>query len=216
LQASSRFCPTTKDATMPVISITLLPGYSRDAESRMVSRVALAASSVIATPAAGTTVFVSHVSTYQRDGKVLGAGAGAPERIDASALVRRFLDHMEQRDLPAASRLLAPGFEMRFPGSPVMHTLDAMVARARGAYRQVAKTYERFDESWANDCTVVVCFGTLHGVWLDGSAFDSVRFIDRFEVTGDRISRQDVWNDLALYKPATPNNSATSATPDQS
>jgi phenylpyruvate tautomerase PptA (4-oxalocrotonate tautomerase family) len=194
---------------MPVISITLLPGYSKEAESRMVGRVALAASSVIATPAAGTTVFVNHVSTYQRDGKVMGAGAGAPERIDASALVRRFLDHMEQRDLSAAARLLAPGVEMRFPGSPVMHTLDEIVTRARGAYRQVAKTYERFDESWAQACTVVICFGTLHGVWLDGTTFADVRFIDRFEVTGDLISRQDVWNDLALHKPP------AAATPDQ-
>ena len=187
---------------MPVISITLLPGYSRQAESTMVGRVALGASSVIATPAAGTTVFVSHVSTYQRDGRVLGAGAGAPERIDASQLVRRFLDHMEQRDLPAAARLLAPGFTMHFPGSPVLHRLEELVERSRTSYRQVAKTYARFDESWTDDGTVVYCFGTLHGTWLDGSAFDGIRFIDRFEVSDDLIRRQDVWNDLALHKPA--------------
>ena len=37
--------------------------------------------------------------------------------------------------------------------------------------------------------------GTLHGRWLDGSAFDGIRFIDRFEIRGGRIVRQDVWND---------------------
>ena len=55
---------------MPVISITLLPGYSAEAEERLVGRVALAARSVIAAAAAGTTVFVNHAHTYQRDGRV--------------------------------------------------------------------------------------------------------------------------------------------------
>tara|TARA_R110001599_G_C12028377_1_gene639800 strand:+ start:141 stop:713 length:573 start_codon:yes stop_codon:yes gene_type:complete len=186
---------------MPVIAITLLPGYSREAESTMVRRVAWAARSVIAAPAAGTTVFVNHASTYQRDGAVFSAGGA--ERADASQLVRRFLDCMEQRDLDGARSLLAPDFAMRFPGSPVMHRLEELVERSRGNYRNVGKTYERFDESWTDEGTVVVCFGTLHGTWLDGTSFDGIRFIDRFEVVDDRIRRQDVWNDLALHKPAT-------------
>lgn len=184
---------------MPVISITMLPGYSKEAETKLVGRVAMAARSVVASPAAGTTVFVNHAHTYQRNGAVLSAGAA--ERADAAQLVRRFLDHMQERDLPSATGLLAPGFTMRFPGSPVMHRLEELVAFSRGRYRSVAKTYERFDESWTDNGAVVVCFGTLHGHWTDGSAFEGIRFLDRFEVTDDLISRQDVWNDLALHMP---------------
>ena len=185
---------------MPVISITLLPGYSKSAEATMVRRLALAARSVIDSPAAGTTVFVQHASTYQRDGKVFAAGRA--EKIEASPLVRRYLDLMEQRDLDAAAALLAPGFAMRFPGSPVMHRLEELVAWSRGRYRQVTKTYEHVDESWSDDTTVVCCVGTLQGQWQDGSAFDGIRFIDRFEVADGLIQRQDVWNDLALHMPA--------------
>ena len=66
---------------MPVISVTLLPGYSSEAESRLVQRVAIAARSVIAAAPAGTTVFVQHANTYQRDGKVFGrGGARGPTR----------------------------------------------------------------------------------------------------------------------------------------
>ena len=101
---------------MPVIAITLLPGYGAETEARLVQRVALAARSVIAAPAAGTTVMVHHASTYQRDGRVVTAGGAA--RPDASALVRRFLDHMQARDLTQAQQCLAPGFVMRFPGAP--------------------------------------------------------------------------------------------------
>lgn len=185
---------------MPVISITLLPAYSQEVEARLVGRVATAARSVVAASAAGTTVFVNHAQTYQRDGRVLAGGA--PARADATELVRRFLRHMQERDLPAAARLLAPGFAMRFPGSPVLHRLEELVAFSRQRYRNVTKTDERFDECWTDDGAVVFCSGTLHGQWPDGSAFAGIRFIDRFEVTADLIRRQDVWNDLALHMPA--------------
>jgi len=203
LHVSSPSFETNKDTNMPVISITLLPGYSKEAETKLVGRVAMAARSVIATPEAGMTVFVNHASTYQRGGTVFGAGGA--ERGDAAQLVRRFLDLMQNRDRGAAAAMLAPGFKMRFPGSPVMHRLEEHAEFAGARYRNVAKTYERFDESWTNNVTVVYCFGTLKGQWLDGSAFEGIRFIDRFEVTDDLISRQDVWNDLALHHPVVAN-----------
>ncbi len=184
---------------MPVISVTLLPGYSREAEQRLVERVAVAARSVIAASAAGTTVFVQHANTYQRDGRVFSAGG--PERPDASALVREFLGHMQARDLAAAQVFLADDFSMHFPGSAPMHRLEELVQWGRQRYLSVAKTFDRFDESWTGDGAVVFCSGHLHGVWLDGSAFEGVRFLDRFDVRDGRIQRQDVWNDLALVMP---------------
>lgn len=184
---------------MPVISITLLPGYSKEVEAKIVGRVGRAVRSVIAAPAAGTTVFVSHAQTYQRDGRVYAAGS--EECVDPVELVRRFLDCMQERNLDSAALLLAPGFTMRFPGSPVLHRLEQLVEFSRGRYRNVAKIYDRFDASWTDDGAIVYCFGTLYGHWLDGSAFEGIRFIDRFEVTEGLISRQDVWNDLSLHIP---------------
>ena len=188
---------------MPVISITLLPGYSAEAEERLVGRVALAARSAIAASAAGTIVFVNHAQTYQRDGRVLPKGG--PECANASDMVRHFLALMQARDLSAASALLAPDFVMHFPGHPAMHALDELVNWTKGRYSSIAKDYERFDESWADGFTVVYCSGTLRGVWLDGSSFEGVRFIDRFEIADGKIRRQDVWNDLAetlAHRPA--------------
>ncbi|HSW17655.1 MAG TPA: nuclear transport factor 2 family protein [Ramlibacter sp.] len=184
---------------MPVISVTLLPGYEAATEERLVQRLALAARSVIAAPAAGTTSFVTHASTYQRDGRVVRAG-GAPHP-DASALVRDFLGRMQERQLDAARELLAPDFVMQFPGAATMTRLEELLEWARTRYQRVAKRIERVDESWGDGVTTVHCAGTLHGVWLDGSSFEGVRFIDRFEVAGGLIQRQDVWNDLAEVGP---------------
>lgn len=186
---------------MPVIAITLLPGYDRDTEARLVERVALAARSVVAAPAAGTTAFVTHAATYLRDGRVFGGG-GQP-LPEAGTLVRGFLSHMQERQLEAARALLAPGFVMQFPGAEPMTELEQLLPWAQRRYRRVAKVYEGIDQCWGDGFTVVYCRGTLQGEWLDGTAFQGIRFIDRFEVADGRIRRQDVWNDLAQVQPRT-------------
>ena len=116
---------------------------------------------------------------------------------DPAALVQRFLGLMQERDLPAAQALLAPGFEMCFPGGATMHRLEELVQWARQRYQRAAKTYERTDCCTTDGRTVVYWMGTLHGVWLDGTPFEGIRFIDRFELADGRIQRQDVWNDMA-------------------
>ena len=123
---------------------------------------------------------------------------------DASAMVQKFLSLMQARDLAGAAQLLAPGFTMHFPGGSSMQRLEQLVQWASSRYRSVAKDFERFDESRTDEGAVVYCLGTLRGVWLDGTAFSGIRFIDRFEIAQGLIQRQDVWNDLALVQPASP------------
>lgn len=183
---------------MPVVSITLLPGYDPDTQHRMVNRVADAVRSVIATPEAGTTVFVNEASTYRRDGRVFSGGR--PPHPVASQVVQSFLQAMQTRDLAAAQVHLHADFRMCFPGGVVMHSLPELGNWARQRYLDIAKDYDRFEESWQGDITVVFCHGTLHGHWLDGGAFKDIRFIDRMEVRDGLITRQDVWNDLAEYR----------------
>jgi hypothetical protein len=114
-----------------------------------------------------------------------------------SQKVQAFLQTMQRRDLASARTFLAPGFEMTFPGKVRMHSLEELVAWGGQRYQKVGKTYERFDEVRQGDITIVYCFGTLFGIWLDGSAFEGIRFIDRFEIRDGLFIRQDVWNDLA-------------------
>jgi phenylpyruvate tautomerase PptA (4-oxalocrotonate tautomerase family) len=180
---------------MPVISVTLLPGYPQDAQHRLVQRLAHTARSVIDASDAGTTVFVQEVSAYRRDGKVFSGGG--PVLPEASQLVAQFLDCMAARNLEAAQAFLAPDFEMVFPGGKSMHQLTELLSWAAPRYQKVSKTQIKYDESWQGDTTVVYCRGMLNGVWLDASEFKDIRFIDRFEVVKGKLQRQDVWNDLA-------------------
>lgn len=182
---------------MPVVSVTLVPGYAPEAQARLVSHLSAAARSVVPATEAGTTVFVNEASTYRRDGRVLTGGDGATALPDASEVVREFLDAVGRRDFEAARRWLAPGFEMVFPGGVGLRDLDELSAWAAGRYQSVRKHYERFEQVWQGDVTVVFCSGTLQGRWLDGTDFEGVRFVDRFELAAGRIRRQEVWNDLA-------------------
>lgn len=185
---------------MPVVSITLLPGYDPSTQHRMVNRVANAVRSVIDTPEAGTTVFVNEVSTYRRDGKVFSEGRAA--HPVASEVVQSFLQAMQDRDLEKAQSFLHPEFRMRFPGGVMMHSLQEMTDWAKQRYSRIAKQYDQFEESWQGDATVVFCHGTLLGTWLDGQTFAGIRFIDRMVVQNGLITQQDVWNDLAEHRTA--------------
>jgi hypothetical protein len=111
---------------------------------------------------------------------------------DPAAIVHAYLAAMEARDLTAAQSHLAPGFTMTFPGGVTMTTLSDLIAWSAPRYRFVKKSYERFDAMPG----LVYCFGTLHGEWPDGTPFAGIRFIDRFELSGGLITRQDVWNDM--------------------
>ena len=111
-------------------------------------------------------------------------------------LVMDFLAAMEARDIEKAKTFLAPGFTMIFPGGAQFTELEQLVEWSKPRYQRVGKTYERFDEAPAEDGTIVYCFGTLHGVWLDGSEFDGIRFIDRFTVRDGKLVDQKVWNDM--------------------
>lgn len=119
------------------------------------------------------------------------------ERHDGpKALALRYLAAMERRDLDAARSLVSADAEFIFPGGARRSDLAAIVAGSSGRYRSIAKHIERCDLCEAADGTAVIyVLGTLYGQWPDGTAFSGIRFVDRFEIAGGLIRRQEVWND---------------------
>ena len=119
---------------------------------------------------------------------------------DPQKTVLDFLRFLETRDLESAAMLTAPDFKMQFPGSGVMTDFADLLDWAKDRYSAVGKTIEDISTSRKGpDTAIVYCHGTLSGTRTDGSSFDGIRFIDRFELRNGRICRQDVWNDLALH-----------------
>ncbi len=64
------------------------------------------------------------------------------------------------------------------------------------------KTIEATEAFPVKEGSVVYIRGTLHGEWPDGEAFSGIRFVDRLEIAGGKILKQDVWNDIAEVRSA--------------
>ena len=126
----------------------------------------------------------------------------AAERHDGPrALALRYLAAMERRDLDAAGGLVGADAEFVFPGGARRRDLAAIVAGSACRYRSIAKHVERCDLCEGADGTAVVyVLGSLYGQWPDGTAFSGIRFVDRFEIAGGSIRRQEVWNDSAEFR----------------
>ncbi|KRE16733.1 hypothetical protein ASE66_08925 [Bosea sp. Root483D1] len=114
------------------------------------------------------------------------------------ALALGYLAAMERRDLDAARAFVTEDADFIFPGGARRRDLAAIVAGSSGRYRSIAKHVERCDLCEAPDGSAVVyVLGSLYGQWPDGAAFSGIRFVDRFELVGGLIRRQEVWNDSA-------------------
>ena len=182
---------------MPVTQITLLRGYEQEAHQRLIDHVSKAVRSVIPAPEAGTTTFIQEVVAYQRDGRFFDQGNAALQ--SATEVVKSFLLAMQARDLAHAQTHLHPDFQMVFPGGQSFLRIEDLWVWAATRYQHVEKTFKHFDESWQGDRSVVYCAGSLSGIWPNGTAFENIRFLDRFEVVAGKLARQDVWNDLGEH-----------------
>jgi phenylpyruvate tautomerase PptA (4-oxalocrotonate tautomerase family) len=185
---------------MPVIELHVMQGYSADEKTRLCAALTNAVRIVVPAPPEAVTVMIHELDPagYMRGG---AHRSPAPALPDPVSLVRNYLTAMEAREIDTARALLAPGFSMTFPGTAPMTTLEELIEWAKPRYNFVTKTYEGFEAVQSpQDAAVVYCRGTLSGEWPDGTPFSGIRFIDRFEVVDGRLTRQDVWNDIAETK----------------
>jgi ketosteroid isomerase-like protein len=118
-------------------------------------------------------------------------------RDAAIEFVSNYLRLVERRELDEATTHLAPGVVITFPGGRRFESLEDQVAASQRRFRQVRKTFERFDVFEDGDRTVVYVIGALQGEDLLGVPFSGVRFVDRLAIRSGSIIDHEVWNDLA-------------------
>jgi 4-oxalocrotonate tautomerase family enzyme len=188
------------EETMPVVEVHVLEGYAPEAKSRLTTALTQAVRFVVPAPDDAITVLVHEYPSenYARGGTTRTPAPALPNPAD---LVLDYLRLMEARDLSAAEAMLSEEFEMVFPGTAPMRTLDALIEWAAPRYRSVTKTFRAVEAFQGDGAAVVYTRGDLAGEWHDGTPFEGIRFVDRFEVKGGKIARQEVWNDIAEVRP---------------
>ncbi len=128
-------------------------------------------------------------------------GAGRTERAIAIDVVREFIDALSRRDLEAARAYLAPSFTMTVSGNHRFRTLAEFAAFSAARNGPVRKQIDGLEACEAPVGLSVYASGTMSGHWLDGSAFQGVRFCDRFVLRDGLIAEMQVWSDLADFRP---------------
>ena len=181
---------------MPVIRVDLIRGYDGETKRRLGEALTAAVRTTINAPLDGITVILTEA---EPDGYWRGAKSrrpGAPVH-DPASRVRAYLEAVGARDFDRARTFLADGFRMVFPGGVEMTRLEELAEWAATRYRRIAKTIDGIETCPGIETQTVWCFGTLSGVWPDGTSFDGIRFTDRFVLSNDMIVEQQVWNDIA-------------------
>ncbi|MEP3048625.1 MAG: tautomerase family protein [Roseibium sp.] len=188
---------------MPIVELHVLKGYGPDEKRRMCEALTDAVRLVVPAAPEAITVMIHEMEpeNYSR-GRSSRTGARALD--DPAEIVKNYLQAMEAREFDVAQSMLGDSFTMHFPGAGPMTRLQELLDWAKPRYRFVKKTYEGFDAMQSPGAAALVyCRGYLSGEWPDGDAFDNIRFIDRFEIEAGKITRQDVWNDIAEVKSKT-------------
>jgi ketosteroid isomerase-like protein len=128
-------------------------------------------------------------------------GAGRTERGIAIDVVREFLDALGRRDLDAARAYLGPGFTMTVAGNHRFRSLPEFAAFSASRNGRVHKDIDSLEACEASAGVSVYASGTMSGHWLDGSAFQGVRYCDRFLLRDGLILEMQVWSDMAEFRP---------------
>ncbi len=115
-----------------------------------------------------------------------------------SAIVDRYLQHCEDRELAEAKRFLAPNARLQFPGKIEYQSLEEQFASPHKVYEWVRKHRLRYVEGTAGDAQTVLSMGELYGVDTQGHPFEGVRYVDFFVLRDGLIVEQLVWNDMAI------------------
>lgn len=112
-----------------------------------------------------------------------------------------FFSAMARRDVAVVKSLLAPGFVMTVSGNHRFTDIEAFFSYSRTRQGAVRKHVAGYDVCHGNGKSIVYAHGTMSGTWLDGSPYENVRFVDRFEIERDRILKLDVFSDMAEFRP---------------
>lgn len=120
-----------------------------------------------------------------------------------SEVAAAFFAAMARRDVAGIKALLAPGFIMTVSGNHRFTDIEAFFAYSRTRQGAVRKQIAGYDVSQTGGTITVYAHGTMSGTWLDGSPYEQVRFVDRFEIQQGQISKLDVFSDMAEFRPST-------------
>lgn len=144
------------------------------------------------------------VVSHRESGIVIGAARS--ERAAAIDLVRQWFDAVNQGEPAVAIGLMSSPTAITVSGGHRFTRLEDFMVFATKRYARVRKQVEAFEACEAAGGVAVYARGRMSGSWLDGTAFEGVRWCDRFLVEQALIVDLQTWSDLAETRLPSPGN----------
>lgn len=120
-----------------------------------------------------------------------------PNVTTTRQLIENFVAAVHVHDAAAARRVLAPDYELVFPGPVRFFNVDEVFDWFSNRYASARYSYGHMDIIEQAGRIVVYAAGSVAGALLDGSRFSDVRYIDRFDIVDGKIARKEVWSDMS-------------------
>lgn len=119
--------------------------------------------------------------------------------IAAKIVVEAYLERSMVPDPVGARAYVSDDFDITFTGGRKFTGPDQTAAFNANRYKWVKKKFLRTDAAHdpATGDVHVYNTGYLYGEWLDGTTFDTNRYMDSFVVRNGQIISTNVWNDSA-------------------
>lgn len=117
----------------------------------------------------------------------------------AKAIVETYLERSMVPDPEGAAQYVSDGLSITFTGGRQFSKPSDCTDFNAKRYKWVKKKFLRTDAALDPETDDVHVYNTgyLFGEWLDGSAFETNRYIDIFVVRNGKIQSTQVWNDSA-------------------
>lgn len=186
---------------MPTVKVNILEGYSDELKVHLSSSLVSTVAAILDTEPNDIAVCFQEAACDVHQQCHKNQRISVPSKLRPEQLVLNYLKFMEKRLLSQAQQYLTDEFKMTFPGNNTFTELQDLVDWSKDHYRFVKKSIHATQVSYNANQITVTCQGLLSGEWVDGQSFTDVRFIDLFTIKNGKLHRQEVWNDLALWKP---------------
>lgn len=116
-------------------------------------------------------------------------------------VVKHFFAAMSKRDFAGMEQVMAPNFKMTVTGGHVFSHPRDFAARSLKQQKSARKTTDKYEEIPTAKGAIVFAMGSMAGEWNNGTPYEKIRYIDRFEIENGKIVDMNVWSDMAEFRP---------------
>jgi hypothetical protein len=112
-------------------------------------------------------------------------------------LVRQYISAMETDNVEGVKRLSRDPATLEYPGGLKFPCVERLLEWSKTRHKGIRHMIEDIRIIASGTDAVAYVDGILRGTWMDDTTFEGIRFIYKFDISGDCITYTRLWSDVA-------------------